>query len=60
MQTLKFTSLRQLSTITAPARLNNEKWIQFLASNGHTALTFSYLPDNLQLSLKVSFAKKVK
>ena len=56
--TLKFNSLSQLSTITKPARLGNETWIAFLAGNGHTALTFSYLPDSLQLSLKISFAKK--
>ena len=58
--TLKFTSLRQLSTITAPARLGNGKWIAFITANGHTALTFSYLPESLQFSMKISFAKKVK
>ena len=58
MKTLKLKSFASLSTISQPAKVNPEKWSEFLSFNGHTKETFSYLPEHLQLSLKVSFAKK--
>lgn len=58
MKTLKLSSLQSLAVIANPTKAGYEKWAAFLKSNGHTTETFSYLPDHLQLSLKMSFAKK--
>ena len=58
MKQIKLKSFGALSSIANPDKLHADKWIEFLRRNGHTVETFSYLPDSLQLSMKVSFNKK--
>ncbi len=58
MKALKLNSLASLQAIAAPQKQNPKGWEQFLKNNGHSEETFSYLPEHLQLSLKVCFAKK--
>ena len=58
MKTLKLSSLKSLAIIANPAKVNCDKWVIFLKGNGHTTETFNYLPEHLQLSLKISFAKR--
>lgn len=58
MKALKLNSLASLQAIVNPQKQTPGTWQQFLKSNGHSEETFYYLPENLQLSLKFSFAKK--
>ena len=58
-QTVKFKSFRELSQAVNAVN-KSEAWAEFLKLKGHTAETFSYLPETLRTSLKFSFAKKVK
>lgn len=58
MKALKLKSLNELATITKPEKINPDNWQLFLKEKGHTGATFEYLPDQLKLCLKFSFAKK--
>lgn len=58
MKALKLKSLKELTAITNPEKINPDNWNVFLKDKGHTGTTFDYLPEALKLSLKFSFAKK--
>ena len=52
---LKLKSFGALAKINDPKCGTPEKWENFLKEKGHTQESFDILPDNLQLSLKMSF-----
>lgn len=56
--TKKFRSFTDLSKAFNSDKERPETWKEFLKDKGHTPETFSYLPDSLKMSLKLSFSKK--
>lgn len=57
-QTKTYKSFKSLSAAINGAKTTPDKWIAFLKEKGHTEQTFNYLPENIQTSLKFSFAKR--
>lgn len=55
---MKLNSFSALKMAAYPDLSNENGWDKFLTEKGHTRQTFSYLPEDIKLSLRLSFARK--